>query len=310
MPTEEIQMTNSLVVLVLLAATSLSVSTGLMAQEIPSIKSAILNAQVASANGVLRYAYTLTNSPSSSGAVSSLRVDISQPVGTVTLRGSGLDSGPGFMAANSSSIIAEPTAVPLIPVGAYAPVNWIATVTIDGKLMWGAIDESDVVAPSKTTNGFQITTYGLPSIRDFQVKPLVDFNSLPLTEPTPATLPQYYTSLQALLGQISFAGKTIAPTAPPLTFEPVQFIGTIRDFTAQAFQEGWITDGGILRSLQAKLDSASVALNRNDDATATNVLGAFINEVNAQSGKHLTSEAVALLFFNARYELAQLTVNK
>jgi hypothetical protein len=35
--------------------------------------------------------------------------------------------------------------------------------------------------------------------------------------------------------------------------------------------------------------------------TAKNVLGSFLNDVQAQNGKHLTSEAYALLYFNGKY---------
>ena len=50
----------------------------------------------------------------------------------------------------------------------------------------------------------------------------------------------------------------------------------------------------------------AAALQRGDKSTAVNVLTAFVAEVDAQTDKHLTSEAAALLKFNAQYLIAGL----
>ena len=55
---------------------------------------------------------------------------------------------------------------------------------------------------------------------------------------------------------------------------------------------------GIQRSLDAKLNAAIISLNSGDQKTATNQLNTFINEANAQSGRHLaTGKAAELVLF-------------
>jgi hypothetical protein len=53
----------------------------------------------------------------------------------------------------------------------------------------------------------------------------------------------------------------------------------------------WIDNAGIANSLQAKL--------------ANNDLNSFVNEVNAQNGKHISSEAATYLLRDAQYVLSQ-----
>jgi len=75
---------------------------------------------------------------------------------------------------------------------------------------------------------------------------------------------------------------------------------------AQAFSHGWIDNSGIVTSLGQKLQAVTRALTRGNAKEAANKLRAFMQEVEAQQGKHLTSEAYALLFFNAQYLRAHL----
>jgi hypothetical protein len=58
-----------------------------------------------------------------------------------------------------------------------------------------------------------------------------------------------------------------------------------------------------MRSLRTKLEAASTAVSRRQLETTRNVLRALRDEVAAQSGKNLTSEAVALVDVNLQYAL-------
>jgi hypothetical protein len=57
----------------------------------------------------------------------------------------------------------------------------------------------------------------------------------------------------------------------------------------------------VYKSLLYYLKTAQKALNKGQTGAAINVLNAFINEVIAQSGKHVTSEAAAILIADARW---------
>ena len=100
--------------------------------------------------------------------------------------------------------------------------------------------------------------------------------------------------------------KTLGPTAPPADFKPVIFIDYIISVKHEAFSLGWIKNKGIENSLDAKLENAKKKLEQGNTTAAKNLLNAFINEVEAQKDKHLTSEAYGLLKYNVQYLIEKL----
>ena len=67
-----------------------------------------------------------------------------------------------------------------------------------------------------------------------------------------------------------------------------------------------IDNKGVAKSLMAKLDGAQVALDRGQTRVALNKLNAFINEVNAQSGKHIAADHAGMLVEHANKVIAAL----
>ncbi len=65
-------------------------------------------------------------------------------------------------------------------------------------------------------------------------------------------------------------------------------------------------EAGIEASLTAKLDAAAAALARGDEGAAINQLGAFINAVEAQTGKAITEPAADTLSQEAGFIISQL----
>ena len=61
-----------------------------------------------------------------------------------------------------------------------------------------------------------------------------------------------------------------------------------------------------MNSLDKKLENAKKQLEKGKIKNALNILNAFLNQVEAQKDKHLTSEAYALLRFNAEYLVQRL----
>jgi len=103
------------------------------------------------------------------------------------------------------------------------------------------------------------------------------------------------------------ARKTIGPVSPPASFVALSFLDTLISYKHQALALGWISNEGIANSLDQKLENARKQLEHGNDKAAKNMLEAFLNEVEAQKDKHLTSEAYALLKFNAEYLISKLT---
>ena len=73
-------------------------------------------------------------------------------------------------------------------------------------------------------------------------------------------------------------------------------IGLIQQDLSQVCTSlGWIGDAGVCHSLQVKLNAAGAAFQRGQTRTASNQLGAFRAELEAQHGKHVNEAAYFLL---------------
>ncbi|MFZ3059701.1 MAG: FG-GAP-like repeat-containing protein [Candidatus Methanoperedens sp.] len=68
----------------------------------------------------------------------------------------------------------------------------------------------------------------------------------------------------------------------------------------------WITSNGVANSLKAKLNSAKAKINAGQNAAARNILEAYVNEVEAQTGKAITPEGAGILKAEARYVIERL----
>lgn len=87
---------------------------------------------------------------------------------------------------------------------------------------------------------------------------------------------------------------------------PMTILEQMIAYIKQARQTNHITNQGIANSLNQKLENAKKQLEKGKTKQAMNMLNAFLNEVEAQKEKHLTSEAYALLKYNAEYLIQRL----
>ncbi|MBW5447177.1 cellulase family glycosylhydrolase [Cohnella sp. CFH 77786] len=78
-----------------------------------------------------------------------------------------------------------------------------------------------------------------------------------------------------------------------IVFQITTSIQSLKDMVTSFKNAGWIDNAGIANSLQSKLNS--------------NALTALVNEVKAQSGKHISAEAADILIRDAQYLLSQAT---
>jgi len=71
-------------------------------------------------------------------------------------------------------------------------------------------------------------------------------------------------------------------------------------------QKGEINDNNLWKSLLRKLNEAQEAMKRGNMNVAVNKLRDFIDQLNAQSGKHITTNAASLLITDAGYVIGRL----
>ena len=101
--------------------------------------------------------------------------------------------------------------------------------------------------------------------------------------------------------QIDGTGQSLFANTVSVTMNGPHAGTAVYQLPADALQtlistvSGMNLPNGITHSLEAKLNAAEDSMNRGDNNAATNQLGAFINEVNAQSGKQISTDQAALL---------------
>jgi hypothetical protein len=265
-----------------------------------------VNAQVKLIGSAYVYIYSVSVVPSSTSPIWWLSVDVSQPLNGLPLTGTGLTNGSGYLAYVSQAVASSPTSLPTIPVGLSAPMGWSVGLSADGTAAWSA-DSAAANVISGGQQQFQLTSYGLPSIRILRVKAPIDYDNLPFASPAdPQDLPRYESALESYQSSLATELMSIGPTAPPATFNAFASLQNLQDLKDQALQLGWITDVGVGKSIDAKLKAARAALNEHEVDDAREILYALLHELSAQAGKHLSNEAVALLQLNTQYLLSHL----
>jgi 2',3'-cyclic-nucleotide 2'-phosphodiesterase (5'-nucleotidase family) len=74
----------------------------------------------------------------------------------------------------------------------------------------------------------------------------------------------------------------------------------LADHFARFYADGQFDNAGVYNSLQKKLTKALAKFEAGQTKAAANELGAFINELNAQAGKHISAAAAAALIADAQ----------
>lgn len=262
--------------------------------------------------GIFTYQYRVINPPANDGQISMLDIDITRNPDEVALPREGLINGPRYWRQLSEDAFKQ---VPMVPVGINGPDGWIYGLGFDagrtplrGFVGWGAADEHAFIRPGSRLASFELTSYGLPGIRDFVAHPDVDYSNLPY--------PEFHdvAKVRQLKESLAFRGKTVGQRAPAQEFVSLEFLNYLITLVYDSRQLGWIKVDGVRQSLLAKLTNAKRKLEAGDTTVSKNMLDAFLHEVQATScpeftcpgDKPLTSEAYALLFFNDRYLLERL----
>ncbi len=199
------------------------------------------------------------------------------------------------------------------------------------------------IAAGQNERGFSFKSKGLPTIVDsillgherteYEYSPPGDFD----TEEVIASFSRVRKELKEQYKDkfASVVRKTVGPKAPPAPFVPIPFLDYITSLKHEAFNLGWIVQGrdddegkkeneekGIMKSLDKKLEKAKAELVKGDTKEAIEKLKSFIHEVEAlykedkekkekhekekEGHSHITSEAYALLKYNAQYLIEQL----
>jgi hypothetical protein len=188
-----------------------------------------------------------------------------------------------------------------VPVGLAAPQpGWRTTVGTDATARWVAVKDTSLVFPKQTLAGFSLASHGPPSLRRFTLVPHIDPDRAPVMAPgdDPGEADRYQQEFDQYIESQSVVGFTLAPAAP-MAVTPDALLANLAS-------QRWISSDAITRNLTGKLQAARAAILRRQLETAGNTLRALRTELADQSGKTLTSEAVALVDLNIQYTLRLL----
>jgi len=101
------------------------------------------------------------------------------------------------------------------------------------------------------------------------------------------------------------AGDNVGGTnSVSVTFSIIVTAASIKDDVNEFLADGAIKNSGEANSLLAKLDAAAAARSRGQCDVAANQYGAFINELQAQSGNGVDATAAAIMIGDAQYLIA------
>ncbi len=172
----------------------------------------------------------------------------------------------------------------------------------------------DVEAPAITINSPQATTYLHPDFLtlDFSATDAVsgvrkvwaDLDGAPVTNGQVIDL--HTLSLGDHTLTVHAVDKAGYEASQAVTFSVTATLQSTIAGLNRFYSEGKIDNQGIFDSLTKKLEGAQAALDKGQTNAAINKLEAFINEVEAQSGKHITADAASLLIADARWVIAHL----
>ena len=159
----------------------------------------------------------------------------------------------------------------------------------------------------------QLESSLLPAIGETRGLGAVRGVSWPTTDPIPENdeARAFVRSIQGFTGGWKSVPSVI-PARDPTTFaNPPRGVREVKQDLARACGDlGWISQPGICRSLEAKLEQAGRSIERGQRQAARGQLEAFLQELEAQhgatSGKHVDDNAYSLLRTNVEFMLTRL----
>ena len=250
------------------------------------------------------YSYTLIDDKSNRGAISDFLVDISRQPTSIEFDTVGLRYDSQYEEESFRDNYPSRKDY-VLPVGfPTLPRFWTATLA-NRPVAWFGTNK-DEPKPGETFDSLVIMCKGLPGIRMFEAHPYFNiYRFFPSIEDTSENA-MTTTQMDSIRDAVNYHGWTIGPTAPPVNFTSATWLDTLISYKHQALNLGWIDNKGIVNSLDQKLDNAKSQLQKGNTTTVKNTLRALVNEVEAQNGKHLSSEAYALLKYNVEYLISKL----
>lgn len=287
----------------------------------PPLKNVKIQARVTlDENDIYHYYHTVTNPPENEIGIGNVNIDITIPkhgIAPENIWSEGYSQADQFtpMLAQRKGLL-------------YVPVAWKNTPLWNGSIdyedsRWSLMGNTEVLSweteynfstdfqyllnPGKTGEELESISYGMPGIRKVVFKP--DWSELDLTDEflwgEDNTLEENIAA-ERKKESLGCLGTTIGPSAPP-AYNPLQFNQMLQDYVNQSVSLGWLKDSALIQQLNNYLSQVAVALNEGRLMDAQNIITQFMNAVQNSSLNQRTTEAYALLYFNAKFFFQKIT---
>lgn len=172
------------------------------------------------------------------------------------------------------------------------PSGWSGT-KVEDKPFWAWIPDNKEFdfAPGASATGLTLESPGLPAVQPFYAQGITQS---PTVEDVPEDMTEedFTESLDVFHNGIS--GSTIGPSSTDISDGIRPLVLHLRQQMNEVAKYGWIQNSGVLKSLDAKLDSVEKSINAGNRTTASNQLSAFRSEVSALSGKQINPDSASL----------------
>jgi len=188
--------------------------------------------------------------------------------------------------SNNSSSASFTVLVPDFSVNAASPVTLVVGASGTSSVTVGSIDtfSSAVKLSASGPSGFQ---------ESFSANPVTPPSNGSKSSTLTISLGPSVTSGSYMVHVTGISGALTHTTTVSVTVNAT--IAGITNVIGDFLISGAIDKSGIANALTSKLSTAQSFISAGDNQTAVNVLGAAINQLNAQSGKHIAASAASVL---------------
>lgn len=271
---------------------------------VPVLKDVQIRAEVRldATRGWYYYAYVVSNPAQNTGQITRIEIDIQNPYGN-RLSTDGLTISMGGNPYSYQGEYEEMKANPywgrhlplFVPVGLKVPPRWHGGLKVTGVVkMYPAGGHDVAIKPGSSLSGFELTSYGLPAIRDVWFTPewvfmVADHDAVTLADREAA-------------GQIEQNIEYQTVVLGPSGVERGSFAhwNLLRDDLARAIQLGWFPDAGLASALSTQLAAAREALETRDLYLTHQRLDVLLATISASTPAQRTSEGYGLMYFNVK----------
>lgn len=180
----------------------------------------------------------------------------------------------------------------------HAPAGWHASSSsyVGGRYFYNStFDILGTISPGHSLAGFGTVSISPPTMVKYYVQGFRWFGQT-------ATDEEYRNDI--LTNSVSGYTLGTSDTTQPSVSSYV--LDSLKSYVAQSRSLGWIASQSSADTYARFIDTAKAQLQRNDSLSARRALDSIMQHAVADSASVLTSEAFALIFFNAQYLLAQM----